>query len=82
MDPAVENNLRKREIYDLMDHAVNFGFYDLIKEIDRAIMEEFWDTQVDWLTNDNYYSLLSREELVKKDGAHLPLRKEPLASAA
>ena len=47
MDPAVENNLREREIYDLLDHAVNFGFYYLIKEIDRAIMEEFGDTQVD-----------------------------------
>ena len=33
--------------------------------------------------NDNYYSLLSREELVEKPGgAHLPLRTEPLASAA
>ena len=32
--------------------------------------------------NDNYYSLLSREELVEKDGAHLPLRTESLASAA
>ena len=31
--------------------------------------------------NDNYYSLLSREELVEKDGAHLPLRTERLASA-
>ena len=30
-----------------LDHAVNFGFYDLIKEIDRAVMEEFGDTQVD-----------------------------------
>ena len=52
MDPAVENDLRKREIYDLLDHAVNFRFYDLTKEIDRAIMEEFGDTQVDWLMND------------------------------
>jgi hypothetical protein len=41
MDPAVE---AKREIYDLLDHAVKFGFYNLIKELDRAIME---DTQVD-----------------------------------
>ena len=49
MDPAVENNLRKREIYDLLDHAVNFGFYDLIKEIDRAILEEFGEIEVDWL---------------------------------
>ena len=32
--------------------------------------------------NDNYYSLLSREELVEKDGAHLPLRTKRLASAA
>ena len=33
--------------------------------------------------NDNYYSLLSREELVEKNGgALLPLRTEPLASAA
>ena len=48
MDPAVENNLRKREIYDLLDHAVNFGFYDLIKEIDRAILEEFGEIEVDW----------------------------------
>ncbi len=33
--------------------------------------------------NDNYYSLLCREELVEKHGgAHLPLRTEPLASAA
>ena len=47
MDPAVENNLRKREIYDLLDHAVNFGFYDLIKEIDRAILEEFGEIEVD-----------------------------------
>ena len=47
MDPAFENNLRKREIYDLLDHAVNFGFYDLIKEIDRAILEEFGEIEVD-----------------------------------
>ena len=33
--------------------------------------------------NDNFYSLLSREELVEKNGgALLPLRTEPLASAA
>ena len=32
--------------------------------------------------NDTYYSLLSREEFVEKDGAHLPLHTEPLASAA
>ena len=33
--------------------------------------------------NNNYYSLLSREELVEKNGgALLPLRTEPLASAA
>ena len=36
MDPAVENDVQKREIYDLLDHAVNFGFYNLINEIDRA----------------------------------------------
>ncbi len=65
-----------------MDHAVTFRFYDLIKEFDRAIMEQFGDTQVYRLMNDNYYSLLSGEELVEKDGAHLPLRTEPLASAA
>jgi hypothetical protein len=47
MDPAFENNLREREIYDLLHHAVNFGFYDLIIEIDRAIMEEFGEIEVD-----------------------------------
>ena len=47
IDPAVENDLRKRQIYDLLDHAGTFGFYDLIIEIDRAIMEEFGEIEVD-----------------------------------
>ena len=47
MDPAVENELRKREIYDLLNHAVNFGFYNLLKEINRAIMEEFGEIEVE-----------------------------------
>ena len=47
IDPAVENDLRKRQIYDLLDHAGTFGFYNLLKEIDRAIMEEFGEIEVD-----------------------------------
>jgi len=47
IDPAVENDLRKRQIYDLLDHAGFFGFYNLLKEIDRAIMEEFGEIEVD-----------------------------------
>ena len=46
-NPVVENELRKREIYELLTLAVNFGFYDLIHEIDRAIMEEFQEIEVD-----------------------------------
>ena len=46
IDPAVENDLRKRQIYDLLDHALTFGFYDLIIEIDRAIMDEFGGIEV------------------------------------
>jgi hypothetical protein len=30
-----------------LDHAGTFGFYDLIIEIDRAIMEEFGEIEVD-----------------------------------
>ena len=47
IDPAVENDLRKRQIYDLLDHTGTFGFYDLIIEINRAIMEEFGEIEVD-----------------------------------